>query len=124
MSITLRFIPTLMEETNKIICAQKARGAQFDTGNLVQRVKAFVPILIPLLVNSFRRAEELALAMNARCFEGSTKRTRLKKLKCSWRDLFAVYNRHRGGVGRKIRRRGLDSRSFQYKRGLDEVVSL
>ena len=90
MSITLRFIPTLMEETNNIICAQKARGAQFDTGNLVQRVKAFVPILIPLLVNSFRRAEELALAMNARCFEGSTKRTRLKKLKCSWRDLVAV----------------------------------
>lgn len=87
MSITLRFIPTLMEETNKIICAQKARGAQFDTGNIVQRAKAFVPILIPLLVNSFRRAEELALAMNARCFEGSTKRTRLKKLRCTWRDL-------------------------------------
>jgi len=86
MNITLRFIPTLMEETNKIIRAQKARGAQFDTGNLMQRAKAFVPILIPLLVNSFRRAEDLALAMNARCFEGSTKRTRLKKLSFSWRD--------------------------------------
>ena len=86
MNITLRFIPTLMEETNKIIRAQKARGAQFDTGNLMQRAKAFVPILIPLLVNSFRRAEDLALAMNARCFEGSTKRTRLKKLSFTWRD--------------------------------------
>lgn len=90
MNITLRFIPTLMEETNKIIRAQKARGAQFDTGNLVARAKAFVPILIPLLVNSFRRAEDLALAMNARCFEGSTKRTRLKKLSFTWRDLLGT----------------------------------
>lgn len=90
MNITLRFIPTLMEETNKIIRAQKARGAQFDTGNFVARAKAFVPILIPLLVNSFRRAEDLALAMNARCFEGSTKRTRLKKLSFTWRDLLGT----------------------------------
>ena len=90
MNITLRFIPTLMEETNKIIRAQKARGAQFDTGNLMERAKAFVPILIPLLVNSFRRAEDLALAMNARCFEGSTKRTKLKKLRFTWRDLLAI----------------------------------
>ena len=90
MNINLRFIPTLMEETNKIIRAQKARGAQFDTGNLVARAKAFVPILIPLLVNSFRRAEDLALAMNARCFEGSTKRTRLKKLSFTWRDLLGT----------------------------------
>ena len=73
MSITLRFIPTLMDETDRIIRAQKARGASFDTGGLIARAKAFVPILIPLLVNAFRRAEELALAM--------------KKLKFSWRDL-------------------------------------
>jgi len=90
MNITLGFIPTLMDETNKIIRAQKARGAQFDTGNLIQRAKAFVPILIPLLVNSFRRAEDLALAMNARCFEGSTHRTRLKTLTFSWRDLLGA----------------------------------
>jgi energy-coupling factor transport system permease protein len=90
MSITLRFIPTLMEETDRIIRAQKARGAKFDTGGMVARAKAFVPILVPLLVNSFRRAEELAMAMNARCFEGSTKRTRLKKLTFAWRDLYAL----------------------------------
>ena len=87
MSITLRFIPTLMDETDRIIRAQKARGASFDTGGLIARAKAFVPILIPLLVNAFRRAEELALAMNARCYEGARKRTKMKKLKFSWRDL-------------------------------------
>ena len=76
MSITLRFIPTLMDETDRIIRAQKARGASFDTGGLIARAKAFVPILIPLLVNAFRRAEELALAMNARCYEGARKRTK------------------------------------------------
>ena len=87
MSITLRFIPTLMDETDRIIRAQKARGASFDTGGLIARAKAFVPILIPLLVNAFRREEELALAMNARCYEGARKRTKMKKLKFSWRDL-------------------------------------
>ncbi|MBS1416605.1 MAG: energy-coupling factor transporter transmembrane component T family protein [Christensenellales bacterium] len=87
MSITLRFIPTLMDETDRIIRAQKARGACFDTGGLIARAKAFVPILIPLLVNAFRRAEELALAMNARCYEGARKRTKMKKLTFSWRDL-------------------------------------
>lgn len=87
MSITLRFIPTLMDETDRIIRAQKARGASFDTGGLIARAKAFVPILIPLLVNAFRRAEELALAMNARCYEGARKRTKMKKLTFSWRDL-------------------------------------
>lgn len=87
MSITLRLIPTLMDETDRIIRAQKARGACFDTGGLIARAKAFVPILIPLLVNAFRRAEELALAMNARCYEGARKRTKMKKLTFSWRDL-------------------------------------
>ena len=87
MSITLRFIPTLMDETDRIIRAQKARGACFDTGGLIARAKAFVPSLIPLLVNAFRRAEELALAMNARCYEGARKRTKMKKLTFSWRDL-------------------------------------
>ncbi len=90
MSITLRFIPTLMEETDRIIRAQKARGAQFDTGGIIARAKAFVPILVPLLVNSFRRAEDLALAMNARCYEGSVKRTRLKKLSFGWRDIVGM----------------------------------
>ena len=86
MSLTLSFIPSLIEETDRIIRAQKARGADFDTGGLGQRVKAFVPILIPLLVSSFRRAEELAFAMNSRCYEGSTKRTQFRVQKFTWRD--------------------------------------
>lgn len=87
MSLALSFIPTLIEETDRIVRAQKARGAAFDTGGLVSRAKAFIPILIPLLVSSFRRADELALAMNSRCYEGSTKRTKMHKLTLSWRDL-------------------------------------
>lgn len=87
MSLALSFIPTLIDETDRIIRAQKARGADFDTGNLFQRAKAFVPILIPLLVSSFRRADELALAMNSRCYEGATVRTKMRKLTMSWRDL-------------------------------------
>lgn len=87
MSLTLSFIPSLIEETDRIIRAQKARGADFDTGNIFKRVKAFVPILIPLFVGGFRRAEELANAMNSRCYEGSTKRTQLRVMKLSWRDL-------------------------------------
>lgn len=86
ISLALSFIPTLIEETDRIIRAQKARGADFDTGGLVSRAKAFIPILIPLLVSSFRRADELALAMNARCYEGSTKRTKMHKLVITWRD--------------------------------------
>lgn len=87
MSLTLSFIPSLIDETDRIIRAQKARGADFDTGNLFQRAKAFVPILIPLLVGGFRRAEELANAMNSRCYEGATNRTQMRVMKLSWRDL-------------------------------------
>lgn len=90
MSLTLSFIPSLIEETDRIIRAQKARGADFDTGGLVKRAKAFVPILIPLLVGGFRRAEELANAMNSRCYEGATKRTQMRVMKPTWRDLVAA----------------------------------
>ncbi len=89
MSLTLSFIPSLIEETDRIIRAQKARGADFDTGNLFQRAKAFVPILIPLLVGGFRRAEELANAMNSRCYEGATNRTQMRVMKLGWRDFVA-----------------------------------
>ncbi len=90
MSLALSFIPSLIDETDRIIRAQKARGADFDTGGLLKRAKAFIPILIPLLVSSFRRADELALAMNSRCYEGSTKRTKMHKLKFTFRDLTAI----------------------------------
>ena len=90
MSLTLSFIPSLIEETDRIIRAQKARGADFDTGGLVRRAKAFVPILIPLLVGGFRRAEELANAMNSRCYEGATKRTQMRVMKLGWRDAVAT----------------------------------
>ena len=80
MSIALRFIPTLIEETDKIMSAQKARGADFESGNLIQRAKALIPILIPLFVSAFRRAEELALAMECRCYHGGKGRTRMKQL--------------------------------------------
>ena len=90
MSIALRFIPTLMDETNRIISAQKARGADFETGNIIKRVKAIIPILIPLLISAFRRAEELGDAMDARCYSNSTHRTKYKKLTLSWRDLIAA----------------------------------
>ena len=86
MSLTLSFIPSLIEETDRIIRAQKARGADFDTGGLIKRAKAFVPILIPLLVGGFRRAEELANAMNSRCYEGATKRTQMRVMRLGWRD--------------------------------------
>ncbi len=89
MSIALRFIPTLFEETNKIIAAQKARGACFDTGNIFARIKAMLPVLIPLFINSFRRADELAFAMDARCYNATDKRTRFKKAKLGWGDLIA-----------------------------------
>lgn len=86
MTIALRFIPTLLEETDKIMKAQSARGAEFDTGNLVQRAKSFVPVLVPLFVSAFRRADELATAMEARCYRGSEGRTRLRQLKFSQVD--------------------------------------
>lgn len=90
MSIALRFIPTLFDETNKIISAQKARGASFDTGSLFSRAKAMLPVLIPLIVNSFRRADELAFAMDARCYNATDKRTKMNKAKIGFGDLIAA----------------------------------
>ena len=87
MSIALRFIPTITEEADRIICAQKARGGDFESGSLSARIKAMIPILIPLLVSSFRRAEELGDAMDARCYSGSKGRTRYKRMKITYRDL-------------------------------------
>lgn len=86
MSIALRFIPTLIEETDKIMNAQKARGAMLDTGKLTDRVKALVPVLIPLFISAFRRADELAMAMECRCYRGGEGRTRLKVLRCCRQD--------------------------------------
>ena len=80
MCIALRFIPTLIEETDKIINAQKARGADFETGSIIRRAKALIPILVPLFISSFRRADELAVAMECRCYHGGEGRTRLKEL--------------------------------------------
>ena len=77
MTIALRFIPTLLDETDKIIKAQQARGADFDTGNLMQKAKSMIPILVPLFISAFRRAEELAMAMEARCYHGDEHRTRM-----------------------------------------------
>lgn len=90
MSIALRLIPTLIEETDKIMSAQKARCADFDSGNLFKRAKALVPILIPLFVSSFRRANDLADAMDSRCYHGSKGRTRMKQMRFSYRDLVAA----------------------------------
>ena len=90
MSIALRFIPTLIKETDKIICAQKARGADFETGNLLARAKALIPILVPLFVSAFRRADELAVAMECRCYHGGDGRTRMKKLQYGKQDIFAL----------------------------------
>ncbi|MBR2983927.1 MAG: energy-coupling factor transporter transmembrane protein EcfT [Clostridia bacterium] len=89
MSIALRMIPTLMEETNKITMAQKARGADLDSGNVFKRAKALIPILVPLFVGAFRRADELALAMDARCYNATPNRTKYKLLHFGWGDLFA-----------------------------------
>ena len=90
MSIALRFIPILTDETARIMNAQKARGADFETGGLIKRVKAIVPILIPLLISAFRRADELGDAMDARCYSGSKVRTKYKKLKFGYRDWIAA----------------------------------
>ena len=91
MSIALRFIPILTDETGRIMNAQKARGANFETGGLAKRVKAIVPILIPLLISAFRRADELGDAMDARCYSGSKVRTKYKKLTLGWRDFVALF---------------------------------
>ncbi len=89
MSIALRFIPTLIEETDRIMSAQKARGADFETGRLTERAKALLPMLIPLFVSAFRRADELAVAMECRCYNGGQGRTRMKQLKMHAGDLVA-----------------------------------
>jgi energy-coupling factor transport system permease protein len=90
MTLALRFVPTLIEETGRIMNAQKSRGANLETGSLAQRVKAFVPILVPLFVSAFRRAAELAYAMESRCYTGEGKRTSLKQLKLRARDFTAA----------------------------------
>ncbi len=90
MTIALRFIPTLLEETDKIMTAQKARGASFSEGNLMHRAKALVPILVPLFVSAFRRAEELATAMECRCYRGEEGRTKMRKLKAAKQDYVAM----------------------------------
>lgn len=89
MSIAMRFIPILMEETDKIMKAQAARGADFESGSLVQRVKALIPVLVPLFISAFRRADELATAMEARCYRGDVGRTRMKELHYTRADLTA-----------------------------------
>jgi len=80
MTIALRFIPTLLKETDKIMKAQMARGADFESGNIVKRAKSLIPLLVPLFISAFRRADELAMAMEARCYRGGENRTRLKTL--------------------------------------------
>lgn len=90
MTIALRFIPTLIEETDKIISAQKSRGADFDTGSLVRRAKAIVPILIPLFISAFRRADELACAMECRLYHGGDGRTKMKVLKLNTTDVLGL----------------------------------
>ncbi|MCR4781103.1 MAG: energy-coupling factor transporter transmembrane protein EcfT [Ruminiclostridium sp.] len=90
MTIALRFIPTLIEETNKIMMAQKARGASMDTGGLIKRARAMVPILIPLFINAFKRANELATAMECRCYRGGDGRTKLRQLKATRLDFYGT----------------------------------
>lgn len=90
MSIALRFIPILIEETDKIMSAQKARGADFETGNLLQRAKSLIPLLVPLFISAFRRADELATAMECRCYHGGEGRTKLLVLKYTGRDYAAL----------------------------------
>jgi energy-coupling factor transport system permease protein len=92
MTIALRFIPTLIEETDKIMNAQKARGSDFSTGSLAERAKALVPVLVPLFISSFRRADELAVAMECRCYRGGAGRTRMTQLRLMQRDyLFVLF---------------------------------
>ncbi|HEY8893052.1 MAG TPA: energy-coupling factor transporter transmembrane component T [Clostridium sp.] len=91
MTIALRFIPTLMDETDKIMKAQMARGADFESGNLISRAKSLIPILVPLFISSFRRADELAMAMESRCYKGGEGRTRMKQLKITRKDYVASF---------------------------------
>ncbi|MDK9711989.1 energy-coupling factor transporter transmembrane component T family protein [Acidaminobacter sp.] len=91
MTIALRFIPTLLEETDKIMKAQMARGADFESGNLIKRAKSLIPLLVPLFISAFRRADELAMAMEARCYRGGENRTRMKVLQFTHLDLIGVF---------------------------------
>ena len=90
MSIAIRFIPTLIEETEKIMKAQKARGGGFDSGSLIKKAKALIPMLIPLFISAFRRADDLAVAMESRCYQSGANRTRLKQIHYKKADLFAA----------------------------------
>lgn len=90
MTIALRFIPTLLDETDKIMKAQQARGADFDTGNLIEKAKSLIPILVPLFISAFRRAEELAMAMEARCYHGDENRTRMNQMHMFKKDYVAL----------------------------------
>lgn len=90
MTIAIRFIPTLSEETDKIMKAQMARGADFESGNILRRTKAMVPILVPLFISAFKRADDLAVAMDSRCYNSANKRTRMKKMKMTWIDAAAA----------------------------------
>ena len=90
MTIALRFIPTLMEETDRIQKAQMARGADFESGNILQRAKSMIPVLVPLFVSAFRRADELAMAMESRCYHGGEGRTRMRELHFHARDLIST----------------------------------
>lgn len=90
MTIALRFIPTLLDETDKIMSAQKARGADMESGNLIQKVKSLIPVLIPLFVSAFRRAYELAVAMECRCYQGGEGRTRMKSLHMKKLDYLSI----------------------------------
>jgi energy-coupling factor transport system permease protein len=91
MSIALRFIPTLIEETDKIMSAQKARGADFETGSLMKRARALLPLLVPLFISAFRRADELAVAMECRCYHGGKGRTRMRQLKFAFGDYVTLF---------------------------------
>ena len=93
MTIALRFIPTLLEETDKIMKAQMARGADFETGNLLRRAKSLIPLLVPLFISAFRIAQDLALAMEARCYRGGDERTRMNPMQIHWSDAAAVLSK-------------------------------
>lgn len=90
MTIAIRFIPTLSEETEKIIKAQTARGADFESGNILKRAKSMIPLLVPLFISAFRRADDLAVAMDSRCYHGGKNRTRMKQMNMTWRDAVAT----------------------------------
>jgi energy-coupling factor transport system permease protein len=90
MTIALRFIPTLVDEIDKIMLAQKSRGADFENGNIIKRIKALFPIFIPLFISAFKRAIELADAMYCRCYTGGEGRTRMRQMKFGWRDVIAI----------------------------------